>query len=87
MAPALFSHLPMFSPVTFKITASRSPAIATPMKYVLLDESPCHDAPPMNSALPAAKYSRPGRYGRLDPQYVQPVRKPANGPNARLLQT
>ena len=35
----------------------------------------------------AAKYSSPGRYGRFDPQYVQPVMNAANGPNARLLQT
>ena len=41
----------------------------------------------MNNAFAAAKYNRPGKYGRFDPQYVQPVMKPANGPNARLLQT
>ena len=57
------------------------------MKYVLLVESACHFAPPMNSALAAPKYRRPGKYGRFDPQYVQPVMNAANGPNARLLQT
>ena len=41
----------------------------------------------MKSAFAAPKYSSPGKYGRFDPQYVHPVMKAANGPNARLLQT
>jgi hypothetical protein len=41
----------------------------------------------MKRALAAAKYNKPGKNGRLEPQYVQPVMKAANGPNARLLQT
>ena len=57
------------------------------MKYVLFDDSACHDGPPMNSAFAAAKYSSPGKYGRFVAQYVQPVMNAANGPNARLLQT
>ena len=54
---------------------------------MLLVESAWTDGPPMNSALAAAKYSRPGKYGRLHDQYVQPVMNAANGPKARLLQT
>ena len=38
------------------------------MKYVLLVDSAWHDGPPMNSAFAAAKYSRPGKYGRFEPQ-------------------
>ena len=83
----MFSHLPTLSPTTFITTAIVSPASETMMKYVLLDESDCHAGPPMKSALAAAKYSRPGKYGRFEPQYVQPVMNAANGPNARLLQT
>ena len=86
-APTLLSHLPTFRPTTFSPTASARPAIDTTVKYVVLVESDCHDGPPTNSALAAAKYSNPGRYGRFDPQYVQPVMNAANGPNARLLQT
>ena len=41
----------------------------------------------MNSAFAAPKYSSPGKYGRFEPQYVQPVMKAAYGPKARLLQT
>ena len=86
-APALFSHLPTFSPTTFIVTAMASPTVEIAMKYVLFADSACHDGPPMNSAFAAAKYSSPGKYGRFDPQYVHPVMNAANGPNARLLQT
>ena len=41
----------------------------------------------MNSALAATKYNRPGRYGRFEAQYDQPVRNAAKGPKAALLQT
>src|SRR3954470_1960133 len=86
-APTLLSHLPMLSPMTFSHTHSARPAIETAMKYVLFVESFCASGPPMNSAFAAMKYNRLGRYGRLVVQYVQPVMNPANGPNARLLQT
>src|SRR6476620_5587642 len=87
IAPTLFSHFPTFRPTTLRVTVRTSPAIATAMKKVLLLDNACHDDPPTNSTLLAAKYSRLGKYGRFDPQYVQPVMKPANGPNARLLHT
>ena len=87
VAPALFSHLPTFNPTTFITTASVRPASATAMKYGLRSARNCQRAPPTNSTLAAAKYSRPGKYGRFDPQYVHPVMNAANGPNARLLQT
>jgi len=87
IAPTLFSHFPTSSPTTFIVTAITRPADATRMKYVLFDDSTCHAGPPMKSALAAAKYSSPGKYGRLDPQYVHPVMNAANGPKARLLQT
>src|SRR5262245_4297735 len=67
-APRLFSHLPTSRPTTFIVTVMIRPIIAKVMKYALLAERLCHDAPPMNSAFAAAKYSRPGRYGRFDPQ-------------------
>src|SRR5262249_8930468 len=86
-APALFSHLPTSSPTTFIVTATTRPVIATAMKYALLVDHACHSGPPMNSAFAAAKYSRPGKYGRFGHQYVHPVMNAANGPNARLLQT
>src|SRR5438093_3010580 len=86
-APTLVSHLPTLRPTPLRITASATPASETMMKYAVWVESVCHAAPPMNSALAAAKYRSPGKYGRFDPQYVQPVRNAANGPNARLLQT
>src|SRR5262245_4349535 len=86
-APTLLSHLPTFSPTTFSVTVRARPAIDTTMKYMLLDDHACHGGPPMKRAFAAAKYSSPGRYGRFDPQYVQPVMNAANGPNARLLQT
>jgi hypothetical protein len=53
--PALLSHLPTFNPATFSVTASARPAIDAVMKYVLLVDHACHDGPPMNRALPAAK--------------------------------
>src|SRR5579872_4494595 len=87
IAPRLFSHFPTLRPTTFMATAIVKPIIENTMKYVPLPDSACHRAPPMNSAFAAAKYSRPGRYGRFVPQYSQPVMNPANGPNARLLQT
>ena len=87
IAPTLFNHLPTFSPTTFMVTAIASPIVATTMKYVLLADSACHVGPPMNKAFAAAKYNRPGKYGRFEPQYVHPVMNAANGPNACLLQT
>src|SRR6266851_8959310 len=87
IAPTLFSHFPTLRPTTFMVTAIARPTVETTMKYVRLEASDCHDGPPMYSAFAAAKYSRPGKYGRLDPQYVHPVMNAANGPNARLLQT
>ena len=86
-APALFNHFPTLRPTTFIVTATPSPIIATTMKYVLFEDQACHEGPPINSAFAAAKYSRPGKYGRFDPQYNHPVMNAANGPNARLLQT
>src|SRR5260221_1242536 len=61
-APTLLSHFPTFNPTTFSQTATARPIIETMMKYALLVESDCHDDPPMNNALPAAKYSTPGKY-------------------------
>jgi hypothetical protein len=87
IAPTLLSHFPTFSPTTFIVTAVARPIVETAMKYRLLDDSDCQAGPPMKSAFAAPKYSSPGKYGRFDPQYVQPVIKAANGPNARLLQT
>src|SRR5260221_12347769 len=86
-APTFVSHLPMFRPTTLSATAAVRPNTDTARKYVLLVESAWTDGPPMNSALAAAKYNSPGKYGRLDDQYVHPVIKAANGPKARLLQT
>src|SRR5581483_9152198 len=80
-APTLFSHLPMLRPTTLSATASVRPVIATTMKYALLDDQDCQASPPMKSAFAAAKYSNPGKYGRFEPQYVQPVMNAANGPN------
>src|ERR671937_383082 len=60
-APTLFSHLPTFSPTRFRSTAIERPTIDTAMKYGPLVESDCHDGPPMNTTLPAAKYKSPGK--------------------------
>src|SRR5262249_20508655 len=87
IAPTLCSHVPPFSPTTSIATAMTRRVIATAMKYLLLEDHSCQAGPPMYSALAAAKYSSPGKYGRFDPQYVQPVMNAENGPKARLLQT
>ena len=87
MAPTLLSHLPMSTPTTLIVTAKARPMIDTVMKYAPLADNACHDGPPTNSRFPAAKYSSDGKYGRFVPQYDHPVRKAANGPKARLLQT
>src|SRR5262245_18298739 len=55
IAPTLFSHFPTSRPTTLSVTAIASPVIDTAMKYALLPDSVCHDAPPMYSALAAAK--------------------------------
>src|SRR5450830_1478744 len=55
IAPTLLSHLPMLRPTTFNVTAIVRPASETRMKYVLLVDKNCHDDPPMNSTLAAAK--------------------------------
>ena len=54
-APTLVSHFPTLRPTMLRPAARTRPAIDTVMKYQLLDESDCHDPPPMNSALPATK--------------------------------
>src|SRR5580765_3172129 len=87
MPPTLLNHFAMSRPTTFIPTARANPITDTTMKYVLLVESACQLPPPTNRTLAAAKYRMPGKYGRLDAQYVQPVMNPANGPNACLLQT
>src|SRR5262249_45661726 len=87
IAPALCSHLPISRPTMLSATASVSPIIDTSMKYVLLFESACPGAPPMKSALPAAKYRSPVIYGRFSPQYVHPVMNPSKGPNAAFYHT
>ena len=49
----------------FMTSAATRPTSDVTMKYVLLDESACHDGPPANNTLPAAKYRRAGKYGRF----------------------
>src|SRR5947207_13042404 len=87
IAPALLSHLPIWRPTTFSVTAIVRPTTETAMKYGGLVDRVCAEGPPTNNTLAAAKYSRPGKYGRFVTQYIHPVRNPANGPKARLLQT
>ena len=87
IAPALLSHLAMLSPTTFRMTAIARPMTENTMKYGALAESDWAERPPTKSALAAAKYSSPGKYGRFVDQYIQPVRNPANGPKACFVQT
>ena len=54
-APRLWSHLPTPSPRTLSVTATASATSEKTMKYAGLSASPCHDAPPMKSALAAVK--------------------------------
>src|SRR5580765_8497941 len=65
-------------------TMSTAAGIQLAIAPTLFDHA-CQAGPPMNSALAAAKYSNPGKYGRFEPQYVQPVMNAENGPKARLL--
>src|SRR5580765_2863120 len=87
IAPALLSHLPMFKPMTFSVTAIVRPTTETIVKYVVLVESDCADGPATNNAFDPANNSSVGKYGKFVTQYIQPLRNPAKGPNARLLQT
>src|SRR5437868_5757774 len=87
IAPMLVSHFPMFRPTMLSVTAIVRPATAKMVTYVAFVPSACTDGPPTNAPLAAANNSSVGKYGRFVVQYIQPVMKPANGPNARLLQT
>ena len=67
-APTLLSHFPTSRPNTLTTVASVRPKTATPMKYHGESASAPPSPPVTKSALPAAKYSSAGKYGRFDVQ-------------------
>src|SRR5580698_1984508 len=65
IAPTLLSHLAMAIPRKFRYVARASPASANAMKYPEEALACALAREETYSALPAAKYRRPGKNGRL----------------------
>src|ERR1700677_1313624 len=65
IAPTLLSHLAMAIPRKFRYVAKASPASANAMKYPEEALACALAREETYSALPAAKYRRPGKKGRL----------------------